>query len=422
MADHQYLSIGEVLGLLLEDFPDVTISKIRFLESQGLIEPERTPSGYRKFYDNDVELLRAILHEQKANFLPLKVIRDRIESGAIEGDPTGGRTPPRGIRNVEQAQRLEGQQRDAEARDSVFRRTDGGPEWAGGHALIPGEAGAALLEVGALSDGSSAPITAAVPVTPSAPPKDPTSAGRASSSAPVTVLAAHRPAAGPGPEPREHKPPTTGVPGPPIDQSPGRDRAPQRSAAPDSEPGPAVDAESGSSPAPAQKPESAQPAESTVVVPPSPMPPSPQSDSPAVTPRSAPAGSDRAREFPYNRDELCAAAGITVAQLAGLEDYGIITSRGSGVDTSFQPDAVEIARIAGQLLGQGIDARHLRAWRQAAERESALFEQRIMPLLRQRNPHARQSALNSLSELSDLGARLHDALVESLLRHHFDGG
>ncbi len=53
-----YLSIGEVLGLLLEEFPDVTISKIRFLESQGLIDPERTPSGYRKFYDDDIELLR----------------------------------------------------------------------------------------------------------------------------------------------------------------------------------------------------------------------------------------------------------------------------------------------------------------------------------------------------------------------------
>src|SRR5262245_58640007 len=63
MAELQtgYLSIVEVLGLLLEEFPDVTISKIRFLESQGLIAPERTPSGYRKFYGQDVELLRVIL-------------------------------------------------------------------------------------------------------------------------------------------------------------------------------------------------------------------------------------------------------------------------------------------------------------------------------------------------------------------------
>jgi len=82
-----HLSIGEVLGLLLAEFPDVTISKIRFLESQGLIEPERTPSGYRKFYDADVELLRLILREQREHFLPLRVIKDRIDSGQIE--PSG---------------------------------------------------------------------------------------------------------------------------------------------------------------------------------------------------------------------------------------------------------------------------------------------------------------------------------------------
>lgn len=95
-AERPYLSIGEVLGLLLEEFPDVTISKIRFLESQGLIEPERTASGYRKFYDEDVELLRYILREQKEHFLPLRVIKDRLET-----PPEGlDRPPPRGIKNV----------------------------------------------------------------------------------------------------------------------------------------------------------------------------------------------------------------------------------------------------------------------------------------------------------------------------------
>lgn len=89
-----YLSIGEVLGLLLEDFPDVTISKIRFLESQGLISPERTSSGYRKFYDADVELLRVILTEQRSNYLPLRVIKDRLETGEI--DPTGEHNRPDG--------------------------------------------------------------------------------------------------------------------------------------------------------------------------------------------------------------------------------------------------------------------------------------------------------------------------------------
>jgi len=93
-----YLSIGEVLSLVHEEFPDVTISKIRFLESQGLIDPERTPSGYRKFYEDDVELLRCILREQRENYLPLRVIKDRLDSGEI--DPTNEHPRPAGIRNV----------------------------------------------------------------------------------------------------------------------------------------------------------------------------------------------------------------------------------------------------------------------------------------------------------------------------------
>src|SRR5437660_7764171 len=74
------MSIGEVLALLKGEFPDVTISKIRFLESQGLLDPERTPSGYRKFYEADIERLRWILRQQRENFLPLKVIRGRLGS------------------------------------------------------------------------------------------------------------------------------------------------------------------------------------------------------------------------------------------------------------------------------------------------------------------------------------------------------
>src|SRR5437764_13227977 len=80
VAERAYLSIGEVLSLLREEFPDVTISKIRFLESQGLLDPERTPSGYRKFYEPDIERLRWILLQQRENFLPLKVIKGRLDS------------------------------------------------------------------------------------------------------------------------------------------------------------------------------------------------------------------------------------------------------------------------------------------------------------------------------------------------------
>ena len=74
-------SIGEILDDLRGDFPDISVSKIRFLESQGLITPERSPSGYRQFTDTDLELLRWILREQRDHYLPLKVIRRRLKEG-----------------------------------------------------------------------------------------------------------------------------------------------------------------------------------------------------------------------------------------------------------------------------------------------------------------------------------------------------
>jgi DNA-binding transcriptional MerR regulator len=74
----EYLGIGEVLALLRGEFPDISISKIRFLESEGLIEPARSPSRYRKFDAADVERLRYILTAQRDEYLPLRVIRERL--------------------------------------------------------------------------------------------------------------------------------------------------------------------------------------------------------------------------------------------------------------------------------------------------------------------------------------------------------
>ena len=74
-------SIGEILDDLRGDFPDISVSKIRFLESQGLISPERSPSGYRQFTESDLELLRWILRQQRDHYLPLKVIRRRLKEG-----------------------------------------------------------------------------------------------------------------------------------------------------------------------------------------------------------------------------------------------------------------------------------------------------------------------------------------------------
>jgi DNA-binding transcriptional MerR regulator len=87
------LSIGEVLKQLKEEFPDVSISKIRFLESEGLIEPERTTSGYRQFSTNDLARLRFILRLQRDQFLPLKVIRKRLEQFDPESAPSPNGDP-----------------------------------------------------------------------------------------------------------------------------------------------------------------------------------------------------------------------------------------------------------------------------------------------------------------------------------------
>ncbi|MEU8788496.1 MerR family transcriptional regulator [Streptomyces sp. NPDC048643] len=79
-ADSGLMSIGAVLSQLRDEFPEVTISKIRFLESEGLVEPRRTPSGYRKFSANDVERLGHVLRMQRDHYLPLKVIREHLDA------------------------------------------------------------------------------------------------------------------------------------------------------------------------------------------------------------------------------------------------------------------------------------------------------------------------------------------------------
>ena len=314
-----HLSIGEVLALLLEEFPDVTISKIRFLESQGLIDPERTASGYRKFYGDDVELLRCILREQRENYLPLRVIKDRIDSGEI--DPTGDlprpADAPRGIKNV-------------------------GP-------------------------ANDVPHPGSHP-----------SAGRAHST-----------------------PPANGATGEAVT---GAAALFQRTDGPPADTGPADE------PAPT-------PAPTAATDPAAPTPPEPQ---PAAQASNGPVESAGA-VLPgvlLDADELCAMAQITRAQLAELESYGVIAGAARGNGGPFNEDDVEIATISKRFLDAGIEPRHLRGWRVAADREAGLLEQLIQPLLRQRNPEARAQAIAQLSELEETGGRLRSAMMRSTLQQH----
>jgi DNA-binding transcriptional MerR regulator len=292
VSEATYLSIGEVLGLLLEQFPDITISKIRFLESQGLISPERTASGYRKFYEDDVELLKVILTEQRRNYLPLRVIKDRLDSGEI--DPTGEHGRPEG----ETGTPPNGQTKPLAVESDGDTLDD--------H----------TLDDHTVDDHTPAEI-------PSASIRShPASRGKA--------------------EPSKHSP------------------APEQ---PDAGllPGVLLD-----------------------------------------------------------RGELCAMVGMTEAELEQLEQFGVVTPRGGGGPDLYSDDAVQIAKPACQFLRLGVDARHLRNWRTAADREASLYEQLVTPRYRQRNPESRAEALTQLRRLDELGGELRAALTRQALRHHFE--
>lgn len=91
-------TIGAVLELLREDFPDLTVSKVRFLDTQGLVSPQRRESGYREYTDHDIERLRFVLAAQRDRFWPLKVIRDALDKFdrglAPDISPQGRPAPP----------------------------------------------------------------------------------------------------------------------------------------------------------------------------------------------------------------------------------------------------------------------------------------------------------------------------------------
>ncbi len=322
MADRSHLSIGEVLSLLQDDFPDVTISKIRFLESQGLLDPERTPSGYRKFYETDIERLRWILRHQRDHFLPLKVMKDRLEESAAAGlmVPPDEPAPPA-----------------TSETPSLFE---------------PGADG-----VGAAPRATrSEPVAAAV-VEP--PPPSPTTPSPSAASPTVVSPPASAPASRVTPPP------------PPHADVPARNTRPAPS-----------------------------------------LPP-------LATPRSTMSPLDEGPTgVSLTLDELVSSTGLTARELGDLTRFGLLTGYQVGGDTFYDGDALIVARTAAGFMRFGIEARHLRMYKVAAEREAGFMEQVVMPLLKQRNPTARQQAAENLSEMARLGEMLRSALLRSALRGH----
>ncbi len=229
-----FMSIGEVLGQLRGEFADITISKIRFLEAEGLIEPERTASGYRKFSREDLSRLRYVLSAQRDHYLPLRVIKEHLDAidRGLEPPALGG----------------------------------GGPK------------------------------------------------------VPRALVAAE------------------GLP-----------------------------------------------------------------DANAFLPDVS--------EIRLSRTELLTAAGLLPEQLDQLEQYGLVAPRSGG--SHYDGDALVVAKTVAEMARFGIEPRHLRAFKNAAEREIGLIEQVVTPLVRQRNPEARARADEVVRELAALSVKLHATLVRS---------
>jgi hypothetical protein len=120
-------------------------------------------------------------------------------------------------------------------------------------------------------------------------------------------------------------------------------------------------------------------------------------------------------------EELCTASGLSEIELAGLQGFGLIEPvMVAGIPT-FDEDALTVANLAADFRKFGIEARHLRPYRNAVDREMGLIEQVIIPLLRQRNPESRLRAADAADELGALGQTMRATLLRSALRRHVGG-
>ncbi|MGO9660473.1 MAG: MerR family transcriptional regulator [Acidimicrobiales bacterium] len=415
MAGRSHLSIGEVLSLLQEEFPDVTISKIRFLESQGLVDPERTPSGYRKFYEADIDRLRWVLRQQRDAFLPLKVIKGRLDDGErayVDGDAAAG--------DLEGAFMEGGEEHlvaDRATSASSPPRPAPGEDLAG-HDNGGGEPGLVARKAGPEPHrpvGRPAGLTE--PLFDAGPPYSAYGAAielsgagrRPGPESPAGRRAAREVPVGRRPTAREV----------PAGRRPAAEApAPARSApeGPEARPAGSTARAEGST-APAEG--SAGRAGPGAVPSPSPRPGPVFGRSPSPTPRPARTGRAQAVPAPGEDDrsleELANEPGIDVETVRDLERFGLITPKLVGSVAYYSQQAAVIAQLASAFARHGVEARHLRAYKGAVDREAGMVQQVIMPLIRQRNPEARQAAAQAIEELSRLGGELRAALLRAAL-------
>jgi len=381
VGERSYLAIGDVLALLREEFPDITISKIRFLESRGLLVPERTPSGYRKFYEPDVERLRWILRQQREHFLPLKVIKGRLDHGMSDPEAPAphlfemGEPPP---------------ERESEAvlvaaagASAVTRESAQG----GVAALTP------VAMVASSTDHTAkratVPIMARADAAPQAEPGSQT--GPTGSTHEGGHEERHSTTVRRSAEAETKASGSTGSSG----GRRGKGQAPvSESASLETE------AESSSTGAPAEEgqKDTAVPARRAVSRP------------TAGLPGAGLSGAS------LTLSELASASGLEVAGIEELESFGLIAGRTVAGVHCYDDEAVLVAKLAARFAPYGIGARHLRIFKHAADRQTGLFAQVVTPLLRQRNPGARARAIEDLSELAELGEALMRCFSQAALR------
>ncbi|MDP4850509.1 MAG: hypothetical protein NWR40_02145, partial [Ilumatobacteraceae bacterium] len=106
--------------------------------------------------------------------------------------------------------------------------------------------------------------------------------------------------------------------------------------------------------------------------------------------------------------------------LKELEKFGIVRAHRVGSTDLYDQVDLQILEAAARFIELGIDSRHLKAWRSAADQEVSLFESRVVPMMRQRNPQARQQAMQIFAELVEQGAKLRAALIAAQARDHVD--
>jgi DNA-binding transcriptional MerR regulator len=385
MPAGSHYSIGEVLSLLQEDFPDVTISKIRFLESQGLIDPERTPSGYRRFLERDLERLRWILVQQRDHYLPLKVIRERLEAGEPFAEPVADPGSPA----------FEADEESARADESVAGPPPSPSESVAGPPPSPSGSVA--------GPPPSPPESAAAPPPVANETVDPAGAAEARRATPTPPAPAPV-GETPSTESPATQPATDGEQGPPAGtpaRTPGGDDATN------GQPAAAVNA----------RPSVVRPRESLIDAdrPRPPEVPIPRVSAPEPGPPPLTSqASDHDGGDTFTRDELAQASGCSVAVLNDLEKFGLVRARAAGPSVRYDTDALAVARLAARFGAHGLEPRHLRSFRQAAEREIGLFAQVVGPLLQRRDPSAHDQANETVRDLVLMASELHRILVEHL--------